>query len=401
MFNGTFDLRALPEDFYDDPFPYYRALRESDPVHRLPDGAYFLTRHADLLEIYRDTKTFSSDKEVEFYPKFGDSPLYEHHTTSLVFNDPPLHTRVRRLLVGALSLKAVAAMESAIVPLVDRLLDRMEEAGRADLIADFAAAIPVEVIGNLLDIPHEDRSPLRRWSLAILSALEPNPTPEILHAGNLAVSEFLDYLRALVADRTRRPGDPDQDVLTRMIQGESDERLSEKELLHNCVFILNAGHETTTNLIGNGLQLLLDWPDEQALLCANPDLIGTAIEEFLRMESSNQLGNRVMTRPASVGKVGLGAGTQLTLCIGAANRDPEQFSDPDRLNIRRSPNRHLAFASGAHQCAGMHMARLEARIAISKFLEKFKRYAPAAAAVRSRRARFRGYVALPVEIIRK
>ena len=400
MFNGIFDLRALPEDFYDDPFPYYRALRESDPVYRLPGGAYFLTRYADLVEIYRDTKTFSSDKKIEFHPKFGDSPLYEHHTTSLVFNDPPLHTKVRRLLVGALSLKAVAAMEPAIVALVGRLLDRIEEAGRADLIADFAAAIPVEVIGNLLDIPHEDRGPLRPWSLAILSALEPNPSPEILRAGNQAVTEFLDYLRTLVAGRTRRPGDPEKDVLTRLIQGESNERLSEKELLHNCIFILNAGHETTTNLIGNGLQLLLEWPEEHARLRAHPELITAAIDEFLRMESSNQLGNRVMTRAGVVGGVELGPGTQLTLCIGAANRDPEQFPDPDRLNIARSPNRHLAFASGPHQCAGMHVARLEARIAISRFLERFKSYAPAGAAVRSRRARFRGFTSLPVEITR-
>lgn len=395
-----FDLRALPQDFYANPYPYYRELRESDPVHRLPDGAYFLTRYADLVEIYRDTKTFSSDKKVEFYPKFGDSPLYEHHTSSLVFNDPPLHTRVRRLLIGALSLKAVAAMEPSIVALVDRLLDRMEERGSADLIADFAAAIPVEVIGNLLAIPHEDRHPLRRWSLAILGALEPKISPETARAGNAAVHEFLAYLRTLVADREKHPGDPAQDVLTRMIQGEAGERLSEPELLHNCIFLLNAGHETTTNLIGNGLQLLLDWPGEQARLRANPDLIASAVEEFLRLESSNQFGNRTMTRAATVGGVDLPGATQLTLCIGAANRDPAQFSDPDRLDLARSPNRHLAFASGPHQCAGMHVARLEARIAISRFLQKFRAYEPSAAPVRSRRARFRGYSSLPVTIFR-
>ena len=162
-----------------------------------------------------------------------------------------------------------------------------------------------------------------------------------------------------------------------MIQGESDgERLTEAELLHNCIFILNAGHETTTNLIGNGLQLLLEWPDQQRLLRSNPDLINTAVEEFLRMESSNQLGNRMTTQPVNIGGVPLAAGTQITLCIGAANRDPEQFTDPDRLDIRRFPNRHLAFASGPHQCAGMHVARLEARIAISRFLARFRNIIP-------------------------
>ena len=395
----AFDLRALPADFYDDPFPYYRALRERDPVHRMPDGAYFLTRYADILEIYRDPKTFSSDKKVEFHPKYGDSPLYEHHTTSLVFNDPPLHTRVRRLIMGALSPKAIAAMEPALIALVDRLLDDIEEKQRADLIPEFAAAIPVEVIGNLLGVPHQERGPLRRWSLAILSALEPSLSPEISQAGNLAVTEFLDYLRTLVADRTRHPGDPEKDVLTRLIQGEPDgERLSETELLHNCIFILNAGHETTTNLIGNALQLLLEWPDQQALLRANPQLIATAVEEFLRMESSHQLGNRLTTRAVDVGGVTFPPATQITLCIGAANRDPAQFPEPDLFNVQRSPNRHLAFGSGPHQCAGMHVSRLEGRIAISRFLARFPKYRRAAPPVRSRRARFRGYVALPIEI---
>lgn len=395
-----FDLRSLPEDFYDNPFRYYHELRARDPVHPLPDGSYFLTRYADVLEVYRDPKSFSSDKKVDFYPKFGDSPLYQHHTTSLVFNDPPLHTRVRRLIVGALSPKAMTAMEGPLVQLVDRLLDRMEQAGHADLIADFAAAIPVEVIGNLLAVPRDDRHPLRRWSLAILSALEPNPSDEILNAGNLAVAEFLDYLRGLVSDRRRNPGDPEKDVLARMIQGESDgERLTETELLHNCIFILNAGHETTTNLIGNGLQLLLEWPDQKQLLRDNPDLIGTAIEEFLRMESSNQLGNRITTREVTVGGVALATGTPIHLCIGAANRDPAHFPEPDRLDIRRSPNRHLAFASGPHQCAGMHVARLEAKIAIARFLARFPKYLSVTPPMRSRRARFRGYTAIPVRVL--
>jgi cytochrome P450 len=394
-----FDLRSLPDDFYDNPYPYYRELRMRDPVHQFPDGSYFLTRYADLVQVYRDPKSFSSDKRVEYLPKFGDSPLYQHHTTSLVFNDAPLHSRVRRLIAGALSPKALAAMENPLVQLVDRLLDRIEETGRADLVADFAAAIPVEVIGNLLGVPHRDRQPLRGWSLAILSALEPNPSAEILRSGNLAVSDFLDYLRTLVADRRQRPLDPEKDVLTRLIQGEpAGEQLTESELLHNCIFILNAGHETTTNLIANGLQLLLDWPDQQQLLRSSPELIPTAIEEFLRMESSNQLGNRMTTLAVMVGGVTLAGGTQIHLCIGAANRDPEQFPEPDRLDVGRAPNRHLAFALGPHQCAGMHVARMEARTAISRFLTRFRGYTPEGQALRSKRARFRGFISIPVRV---
>jgi cytochrome P450 len=394
-----FDLRSLPDDFYDNPYPYYRELRLSDPAHQLPDGSYFLTRYADLVQVYRDPKSFSSDKRVEYFPKFGDSPLYQHHTTSLVFNDPPLHSRVRRLIVGALSPKALTEMENPLIQLVDRLLDGIEKRGRADLVNDFAAAIPVEVIGNLLGVPRPDRQPLRGWSLAILSALEPNPSSEILRSGNLAVSEFLDYLRTLVSERRLHPLDPEKDVLTRLIQGEpGGEQLTESELFHNCIFILNAGHETTTNLIANGLQLLLDWPDQQHLLRSSLELIPIAIEEFLRIESSNQLGNRMATRPVNVGGVTLAGGTQIHLCIGAANRDPEQFPEPDRLDVRRSPNRHLAFALGPHQCAGMHVARMEAKIAISRFLARFRNYSPAGPARRSKRARFRGYISIPVEV---
>ncbi len=180
--------------------------------------------------------------------------------------------------------------------LVDGLLDGAEEKREIDLIDDFAAAIPVEVIGNLLDVPRDERGPLRGWSLAILGALEPFPTAERLTDGNRAVVDFLAYLEGLVAERRRRPGDPDKDVLTRLIQGEaSGERLSETELLQNCIFILNAGHETTTNLIGNGLRLLIEWPEARRRLIAEPDLIRSAVEEMLRFETSNQLGNRIAT----------------------------------------------------------------------------------------------------------
>jgi cytochrome P450 len=245
----------------------------------------------------------------------------------------------------------------------------------------------------------EERGPLRGWSLAILGALEPVVTPEVAARGNAAVVEFLDYLRELVARRRARPGDASTDVLTRLIEGEADgERLTEAELLHNCVFLLNAGHETTTNLIGNGLELLIRFPAERARLLAEPGLITTAIEEFLRYESSNQLGNRRAVAEAEIGGVAVAAGTLLTLCIGAANRDPARFEEPDRLDVGRQPNRHLAFAGGPHMCAGMTLARLEGRIAIDAFLRRFPDYAPAGEAVRGGRARFRGFLSLPVRV---
>ncbi len=395
----NFDIEKLTREFYENPYPTYRALRQHAPVKRMPNGSYFLTRYDDLLAAYKNTDIFSSDKKKEFAPKYGVSPLYEHHTTSLVFNDPPIHTSVRRLIMGALSPRAIAGMERDLIALVEGLLDALAEKGEVDLIGDYAAAIPVEVIGNLLDVPRDERGPLQGWSLAILGALEPVIDKEALARGNSAVEEFLDYLRGLVARRRARPGNPDRDVLTRLIQGESDgERLSEKELLHNCIFLLNAGHETTTNLIGNGLVALSEHEVEKARLIENPELIKTAVEEILRYESSNQLGNRMTTREVELGGVKLAAGTSVTLCIGAANRDEKHFRDPEKFDIARQPNRHLAFGSGAHQCAGMALARLEGSIAISRFLGRFPAFALKAAPVRGGRARFRGFLSVPCTV---
>lgn len=395
----AFDLASLSPDFYANPYPVYTALQRFAPVKKLPDGGYFLTRYADCLAVYKDAARFSSDKRFEFRPKFGDSPLYLHHTTSLVFNDPPLHSRVRRLIAGALAPRAILAMEPGLEALVERLLDAMAAKGEVDLIEDFAAAIPVEVIGNLLGVPHDERGPLRGWSLAILGALEPKLTEAQFQRGAAAVEAFTAYLAELVADRRRHPGDPGRDVLTRLITGQSEtERLSEQELLQNCIFILNAGHETTTNLIGNGLVLLDTHRQERQRLIEQPALITSAIEEILRVESSNQLGNRITTEPVTLGGVSIPKKTSIHLCIGAANRDPAAFDDPERFDIARHPNRHLAFGSGIHQCVGMSLARLEGQIALTAFLRRFPSYRLAGNPTRGGRARFRGFLKVPARL---
>jgi len=427
---SQFDLRNLPADFLANPYPVYAALRQHEPIKAMPDGSYFLTRHEDLVSIYRDAATFSSDKRVEFAPKYNhapfnqapfalpgqDAPLYEHHTNSLVFNDAPRHTRVRKLIMGALTRRAIDAMETGLIQLVDKLLDHLEDQQTGDLIEDFASAIPVEVIGNLLNVPHADRGPLRGWSLAILGALEPRLTPAQEALGHRSVQEFLSYLRELVADRRKLPGNPDQDVLTRLIQGDkvngsntqAPEILSEVELLQNCVFLLNAGHETTTNLIGNALISLIEHPPQHALLKAdlmavrtsqNSDheihVLNLAIDEFLRFEASNQLSNRRAVKATQIGSVDLPEGALVTLCIGAANRDPLQFNAPETLDLRRIPNKHLSFGFGIHQCAGLSLARLEGRIAIGRFLKRFPNYHLSELPTRGGRARFRGFLKAP------
>jgi cytochrome P450 len=393
----AFDLLNLEPGFLENPFPTYHRLRRHDPVHRCPDGSYFLTRYDDLVEVYRDHHRLSSDKRVEFKPKFRDGPLYEHHTTTLVFRDPPDHTRIRRLFAAAFTPRALAALEPRVVRLVDGLLDRADARGGMDLIADYAFALPVELIGDMLGVPRDDRRLLRGWSTAILSALEPVTTPERLAAGNLAVEEFKAFLRDLISHRRRHPTDDDAEVLSALLAAEDEgDKLTEIELLHQSIFLLNAGHETTTNLIGNGVAALLDNLAELARLREEPALIETAVEEFLRYESSNQLGNRRAIADVVIGGVAMPAGTLVTLCIGAANRDPAQFPDPDRLDISRAPNRHLAFGTGIHACAGMWLARMEGRVAISRLLARFPRLERAGPFVRGGRARFRGFASYPV-----
>src|SRR6202789_4342198 len=210
----------------------------------MPDGSYFLTRYDDCLSVYRDTETWSSDKKLRFRPHFAATPLYEHHTTSLVFNDPPYHTRVRKLLAPAFAPRALRALQDRIESLVDHLLDTAAEAGEIDLIADFAAAIPTQLIGDMLGIPQNERAPLRDWSLAILGALEPVLSQQQFDSGVTAVADFKDYLNASAFSS------PHSEI----------EQLSQAELLHNCIFLLNAGHETTTNLIGNAVDLLIRHP---------------------------------------------------------------------------------------------------------------------------------------------
>ncbi|SPJ29688.1 cytochrome P450 [Falsiruegeria mediterranea] len=396
----SLDLTNPPPGFLDDPFPFYDALLGHAPVLPQPDGSILLSRHTDLDRIYRDTKLYSSDKKVAFGPKFGvGSPLFEHHTTSLVFSDPPLHTRVRKIMTSALTPRAIAKMEPGLIATVDHLLDGLARTDQVDLIEDFASTIPIQIIGNLLDVPMDERGPLRDWSLAILGALEPSLTDEQLATGHKAVEEFKAYLEDLVARRRASPGDIETDVLTRLITGEgADGQLSEIELLQNCIFILNAGHETTTNLIGNGLALLDDHPDQRQRLLDDPALLNTAVEEILRVRSPNQLGNRETTDDVELDGRTIPAGTNLHLCIGAANRDPAVFDDPTRFDIARKPNRHLAFAGGPHVCVGLTLARMEGRIAIGRLLQRFPNYRLLPGRISGGRIRFRGFAALPAKM---
>jgi cytochrome P450 len=399
----NFDVNKIDQAFLDDPFPTYKLMRENDPVHRNPDGSYFLTRYEDVVQSFRHP-AMSSDKTVDFKPKFGDGPLYVHHTTSLVFNDPPKHTRVRKLLSEAFSPRKLSELEPVIDGIVDRLLDRLAAQGEFDVVNDYALALPTEIIADMLGVPEEYRHKLHNYSNLILGALDPVVTPEKIEDGHAAVEEFGALLEELISERRKMPeGGEMGEVLSSLIFGEVDgENLTPIELVQNCIFLLNAGHETTANLVGNGISILLDYPDQLQRLRDDPSLIKTAVEEFLRFQSPLQIGNRKAVEDVEFGpegsKVTISAGTFLHTCIGAANRDPEKFENPEEVDIGRQPNPQIAFGIGKHICMGNTLGRIEGHVAVGKFVERFPNLRATGEKRNHGRARFRGLEVLPVSV---
>lgn len=397
---ADFDLMAIGPDFIADPYPTLHRLRAQSPVHRNRDGSVFLTRHADCLKVYQ-SRDMLSDKTEEFGRKFGKCPLHTHHTTSLIFNDPPYHTVVRKLISGAFTPRKLAEFEPLIDAIVDKLLDRVEEMGELDLIEHFAKVLPTEIISLMLGIPESLRPKLRDFSLAILGALDPVVPQTRMKAGNEAVEEFSVILDELINHRRANPEGAHQgEVLEALIFGEHEgRRLTQEELIQNCIFLLNAGHETTTSLVGNSIGILLGAPDQHRMLRDDPSLIETAVEEFLRVESPLQIGNRTAGKEIELaGGELLPSGTYIHTSIAGANRDPAVFADPDRVDITRKPNRHIAFITGIHVCLGATLARIEGRIAVGKFVARFPKLQATGPSKMVPLARFRGYAALPVRV---
>ena len=250
----------------------------------------------------------------------------------------------------------------------------------------------------MLGVPREDRHLLSPWAVAILGGLEADLAPAQRDDAALAVDNFKDYLRWLIAERQKNPlSGEDGEVLSKLVGPDAEgDTLTELELLHNCIFLLNAGHETTANTVTNGVDALLRFPDQLDRLRADPELIVSGVEELLRFESSVQLNNRKLTADAEIGGVAMNKGDYVWLCIGAANRDPAEFPDPDAIDIGRDRNKHLAFGSGIHACAGMSLGRMEIRIALNGFVQRFGQIEPSGTALHHPRARFRGFVDYPV-----
>ncbi|MEZ5871394.1 MAG: cytochrome P450 [Nitratireductor sp.] len=398
----AFDLNAIDRDFIENPYPTLAGLRQHDPVHFNPDGSVYLTRLADVRAVYQD-RSMLSDKKEAFREKFGEGPLYTHHTTSLIFNDPPYHTVVRKLLSGAFTPRKLAEMEPLISGIVERLLEEALEQsdnGEIDFISAFAMRLPTEIISFMLGVPESHRAKLRSFSLAILGALDPVISAERLQAGNDAVSEFSELLLDIIAHRRRNPdGAAQGEVLEALIFGEQDgRRLNEVELVQNCIFLLNAGHETTTSLVANAAGLFVGNPDEYRRLTRDPAMIDTAVEEVLRFESPLQIGNRLASKDTVLSGTLVPAGTYIHTSIASANRDEMAFDQPDKLDLGRDPNRHIAFITGIHVCLGATLARFEGRIALGQLAKRFPGLQACGKAERMGLARFRGYNRLPVKL---
>ena len=383
----------LPE-FIENPFPVYHRLRSEDPVHESPMGFWVLTRYDDVAGMLRDARFGRKGFDTLLQARFGEAGF----DLSMLFRDPPDHTRLRALVSKAFTPRVVEEMRGRIQEIVDALLDRAQDVGRMDVIADLAYPLPVIVICEMLGVPAENRDLFRRWSVDIARSLDAIalPTePEVIERGTAARHALANYFRGLIAERRRRPK---ADLLSDLIAAEEQgDKLTEGELMATVLLLFVAGHETTVNLIGNGTLALLRHPVELRALRADPGLIGSAVEELLRYDGPVQRTGRMPNTDVALGGRTIPKGALVLGLIGAANRDPAHFPDPDRLDVTRGDNRHLAFGWGIHFCLGAPLARLEAQIAILALVRRLPRLALATARLEWRRAStLRGLTALPV-----
>ena len=368
------DLRFNPMDpeFIADPYPTYHRMRTADPVHQSPMGFWVLTRYEDVVAALRDPRLAKEAIPAYVAARFGITIVGAG--LSMLDRDPPDHTRLRGLVSKAFTPRVVEALRPNVQKIVDGLLDRVHDAGKMDLVEDFAYPLPVIVICEMLGVPVDDHERFKGWGLDIARGLDAILLPPDSEVGRRAVAgrrALADYFRDLIAERRAAPR---ADMLSALISAEeAGDKLSEEELLATCILLLVAGHETTVNLIGNGTLALLRHPDQLRRLRDSPGLIGTAIEELLRYDGPVQRTARIPSADVVIDGHTIAKGEMVMPFIGAADRDPAQFSEPDRLDIARADNRHIAFGWGIHFCLGAPLARVEGQIAINTLLKRLPR----------------------------
>ena len=359
-----------------DPYPTYAALQAMGPVLPTLYGAQLLTRHAEVFSVLRDSRFSSNSRHqagheqfVELARQLGLSDLQDLFGRVMLFADPPDHTRLRRIVAKAFTLRAVEEMRPRIAAIVDAMLDSVADLGGADLVEALAFPLPVTVISHMLGVPEEDHGMLRGWTAEAVKALDPSDDMTVFFPAAEGIRAMRSYFDDLATRRQRTPG---SDLLSALIAAEDQgERLSREELLDTAVLLFGAGHETTVNLISGGALNLLRHPSELARLRADPGLIASAVEELLRFGPPVQLTERIATADAELAGLSIPKGAQVVALIAAANRDPDVFADPDRLDVGRPENRHVSFGGGIHHCLGAPLARIEGQETLGRLVRRF------------------------------
>jgi cytochrome P450 len=375
--------------FRENPYPLYRYLHGVAPVQWNDVlEAWTVARYADVARCLSDARGFSADRTPELV---SGSAVAK----SMLVSDPPDHTRLRTLVQKAFTPRVVEGLRPRIVGIVDDLLTAAAERGpQLDVVADLAYPLPVIVIAELLGIPPADRETFHDWSTALAASLDPLVFEEAHIRATNARDALHAYLRGIIAQRRRQPR---EDLISALVAVEErGDVLSEPELVVMCSLLLIAGHETTVNLIGNGMLALIEHPAALEQLRSHPGLIQSAVEELLRFDSPVQLTGRIASQPVELGGQTIAAGDWVLPLLGAANRDPLQFAEPDRLDLERNPNPHLAFGRGIHFCLGAPLARLEGQIAIGALVQRFSKLELAGQPLRRDQITLRGLSSLPV-----
>lgn len=369
-------LSPLTDEFLQDPYSWYKQMREEDPVYwGEASKQWMLTRWDDVNLVIRDIsfgKKFTPGQKAWYMKllKPQHFPLLKASSLFMLRQDPPDHTRLRGLVNKAFTPKMIEQLRPHIETISNKLIDQVEAKGQMDLMTDFAFPLPVTVISEMLGVPPQDLHKIKAWSTPITFAFDLGGKVEIgkVFAANKAFGEFIEYLKPIASDRRKQPKD---DLISALVQAEEEgNKLSEDELLANCVLLLLAGHETTVNLIGNGVHALLTHPDQLALLKSKPELMPQAVDEILRWNSSVQLVRRVVMEDTEIRGKKLKKGDLLICFVGAANRDPEVFPDPDKFDITRTDSKYLSFGAGIHHCLGWSLAKTEGEIAFKTLINR-------------------------------
>jgi cytochrome P450 len=395
----------LSWDFIQDPYLTYREMRAGTGPRRLIIKTLSTGLHAWLVTEYGDVRRLLADPRLS-KAAGGAAPILAKHSTedvsggaitseSMLFSDPPQHSRLRRLFGKAFTMRRTENLRPRIEELTDQLLGSVSSGAEIDLVESVAMAVPIAVIGELLGVPRTAHHDLRRWNRT-LTSVDSEPSDKYR-----AYMASLEYFRDLIADKVRRQDTAD-DLINAMINPDDEERFDESELLSTIFLMMNAGYETTANLISSSVYALLKHPEQLELLRGDATLIPNAVEEFLRYESPLNLSTlRYTTEPVEIGDAVVPAGEVVFLALCSANRDPDRFTEPDELDIRRNAAAHLAFGHGIHHCVGAPLARLEGEIVLARLLDKFPRWEAAEPLDRLSwryTLQFRGLERLPVRL---